>query len=613
MPWAIFNRPSIQLSTLKSYLQQQEDGLSVDTSHPYLETATAIGIETYRLLAEKCWAGEALYSSLLFPEQRDEARRVFQDFLGNKIARSLPDFDRIAGQLDTQLDDWLARPALLNCDLVGFSVCFSQLPATLLAARRLKRLRPQLPIVLGGSTCAPAIASSLLNVFPEIDFVIAGEGERPLLSLCRYLAGLVPEPGPRVLVRSPHHRPASAESFSLEPSDQFADLDSLPLPDFADYFAELRQTRLNFIPTLPVEFSRGCWWNRCAFCNLNLQWSGFRRKSSERMLREVKELSKKYRCLDFCFTDNSLPPAEADRFFAATGKQAHDLSFFGEIRPRGKPETFARYRMGGLLSVQIGIEALADSLLAKMNKGTTVMDNVAAMKYCLDAGIQLDGNLILEFPSSTADEVTETLRVLDFVLPFRPLAAASFFLGHGSPVWQRPKDFGISSRQPHPRNRRLYPREILAQLTLLIDAGRGRRGRQDILWRPVRNKMKVWAAFHRQRTDPGPALSYRDGGEFIIIRQELPGQPVLHHRLHGLSRRLYLACATPVAKKTLLKKSKSVTGQQLDAFLGDLEQKRLLFRHNDQCLALAVRTPGHHSSIQARLPGETQRTIRKRP
>lgn len=590
MPWAIFNRPSIQLSTLKGYLQQQGKGITVDACHPYLETAKAIGTETYRLLSEKCWAGEALYSSLLFPEQRDEARGIFLRNLGHKIARTLADFDRLARQLDTQLDDWLSSLALADCDLVGFSVCFSQLPATLLAARRLKRLRPELPVVLGGSTCAPAIASSLLNVFPEIDFIIAGEGEVPLLSLCSYLAGETSAPGSRVMARS-LNLPASGQSCAEAHTGQIADLDSLPIPGFDDYFAELRQSGLNFIPALPVEFSRGCWWNRCAFCNLNLQWNGFRRKSSERMLREVELLRQKYRCLDFCFTDNSLPPVEADLFFAATGKLGCDLSFFGEIRTVRKPETFARYRRGGMHSVQIGIEAFADSLLAKMNKGTTVMDNVAVMKYCLDAGIQMDGNLILEFPSSTAEEVAETLRVLDFTLPFRPLAVAAFFLGHGSPVWQRPGDFGITSRQPHPWNRRLYPREILAQLSMLIDAGQGGRGRQQTLWRPVRARMKEWAEFHRRRTDPGPALSYRDGGEFIIIRQERPGQPTLHHRLHGLSRQLYLACATPVARKTLLKNSKSITGQQLDAFLSDLEQKRLLFRHGDHCLALAVRAP----------------------
>ncbi|MHB1350390.1 MAG: RiPP maturation radical SAM protein 1 [Desulfobulbus sp.] len=591
MPWAIFHRPSIQLAALKGYLQAMDKSISVTASHPCLAAAGAIGTEAYRLLSEHCWAGEALYSSLLFPEQRERAMRVFRRDLGPGTLRRLPDFDRLAGQLDEQLDVWLAGLSTVDYDLVGFSVCFSQLPATLLAAHRLKQRRPDLPVVLGGSTCAPAIASSLLAVFPQIDFIITGEGEIPLLSLCRFLAGKDPEPDARVLTRSRPARETADQPCSATVAGQIKDLDSLPIPPYEDYFTELRQSGLNFIPELPLEFSRGCWWNRCAFCNLNLQWQGFRRKSSERMLKEVAELRRNYRCLDFCFTDNSLPVAEAQRFFAETAKQDADLSFFGEIRILKNPEAYARYRQGGLRSVQIGIEALADSLLTKINKGTSVMDNVAAMKYCQAAGIRLDGNLIVEFPSSTSEEVAETLRVLDFVLPFRPLAAASFFLGHGSPVWQRPADFGLTGRGQHPWNRDLYPREVLARLSMLIDTGKGGRGRQRDLWQPVRKKMREWSAFHRQRSEQGPALSYRDGGDFLIIRQERPGQPVLHHRLHGLSRELYLACATPATKKDLLKKGKSITGQQLDAFLGDLEQKQLLFRHGDLSLALAVRVP----------------------
>ena len=588
MPWAILNRPSIQLGALQAYLLEQEHTIRVTTCHPYLQVAQRIGIEAYRVLSERCWAGEALYCSLLFPGQREGACQVFRHHLGHKRLRALPDFDRLTPLLDTQLNDWLDRLDLANCDLFGFSVCFSQLPATLLAARRLKQRRPELPVVLGGSTCAPAIAASLLATFPEIDYIVTGEGELPLRNLCAYLAGRAPETGAGILAR--HGTPPAALPPQSCVPVQVRDLDALPHPLFDDYFAELRLSGLNFIPTLPVEFSRGCWWNRCAFCNLNLQWHGFRRKSSERMDREVQALRQRYRCLDFCFTDNSLPPAEADRFFAETARQGLDLSFFGEIRALPDPQAYTRYRRGGLRAAQVGIEALADSLLAKMNKGVTVMENIAAMKYCLEAGILLDGNLILEFPSSTAEEAAETLRVLDFVLPYRPLAAASFFLGHGSPAWRRPGAFGIRQRRPHPYNRRLYPRAILSRLTMLIDAGGGRR--QATLWRPVRRKIEAWAEFHRQRTTPGPALTYRDGGEFLLIRQERPGQETLHHRLTGLSRQLYLACAAPVARKTLLETGKSVTGQQLAAFLQELEAKRLLFLHNDQCLALAVREPG---------------------
>jgi ribosomal peptide maturation radical SAM protein 1 len=589
MPWAIFNRPSIQLSSLRGYLQQQDDTLRVDISHPYLEAARQIGLENYRLISENTWCGEALYCSLLFPERRNLARDVFYRSLDRDIRNSLPDFDTLAGQLDVHLEEWLAQLDFSDCSLVGFTICFTQLPPALLAAGRIKKKYPQIPIVLGGSTCSPRIGSSLLRVFPAIDFIINGEGEQPLLRLCRYLSGKRKHPGHNVQYRETGNDRPQKESEGGIQNDEIQNLDLLPLPDYDDYFLELKNSGLSFIPLLPLEFSRGCWWNRCTFCNLNLQWCGYRNKSSTRVLQEVDQLVAKYRCLDFAFTDNSLPPKEADRFFAATRKMGKDLRFFGEIRTLNNPEKYILYREGGLNSVQVGIESFSNSLLKRMQKGVTVMDNIAAMKYAVEAGIKLDGNLILEFPGSTEKEVEETLHVLDFVLPYRPLKGAGFFLGHGSPVWNDPKQFGLKTVVHHPHNRQLYPEHLLADLEMLIHSFHGDRVAQRGMWKPVREKIRLWSDFHAQRKSGQAPLSYRRGVDFILIRQERPGQETLHHRLHGLSQKIYLACRRPVPIKSLLREFNSITEKQLLNFLADLEQKRLLYIDRDSCLALAVR------------------------
>jgi hypothetical protein len=186
----------------------------------------------------------------------------------------------------------------------------------------------------------------------------------------------------------------------------------------------------------------------------------------------------------------------------------------------------------------------------------------------------------------------ETLRMLDTVLPYRPLTAAGFFLGHGSPVCNRPKEFGITSIVQHPTNKQLYPPELLAKLDMLIKSYRGDRIVQSARWKPVRDKIARWHAFHSSRPNPCiPPLGYRDSGTFLIIRQELPDSQPLHHRLRGLSRQIYLACEQPVARKELLAMFSQVTKDQLSAFLTDLEQKNILYCNTDSCLALAVRTP----------------------
>ncbi len=585
MPWAIFNRPSIQLGTLKAYLRQQLDQIEVECCHPYLEVAAAVGLDNYRLISESPWAAEALYCGLLFPEQQAKAEQVFRQSLKDKAGT---DYRELLPKLDGQLQNWLDRQDFSHCSLIGFSVCFSQLPASLYAARAIKNRWPDIPIVFGGSTCTSALGNSLLNIFPEIDYVITGEGEKPLKELLLHLDNTTPLTSSNILARQQIAIPSATHSKNQE----IADLADLPLPDYEDYFQQMKASGLDFIPVLPLEFSRGCWWNKCTFCNLNLQWQGYRYKKSSQVLDEVKKMMQKYQCIDFTFTDNALPIKEADRFFAAMADSGPDLRFFGEIRTLKKAATYNQYRKGGLYSVQIGIEALSDSLLSRMCKGTTVMDNIAAMKFAMAAGMVLDGNLILEFPGSTEQEIEETLRLLDMVLPFRPLTAAGFFLGHGSPICNRPQKFAIKSIVQHPTNQKLYPAKVLDRLDMLIKSYRGDRTVQTARWKPVRNKIDRWHSFHNNRPNPStPALSYRDGGNFLVIRQELPDSRPLHHRLRGLSRQIYLACEQPVARKKLLSRFSQVTKEQLFAFLADLEQKNILYCNTTSCLALAVRTP----------------------
>ena len=89
------------------------------------------------------------------------------------------------------------------------------------------------------------------------------------------------------------------------------------------------------------------------------------------------------------------------------------------------------------------------------------------------------------------------------------------------------------------------------------------------------------------------ALSYREGGDFIIIRQDRPGQPIQKHRLTETSRKIYLACRTPISINSLLNEFNSVTEKALRMFLNDLEEKKLVYSNHDQYLALAVQQSEH--------------------
>lgn len=582
MPWALFNRPSIQLGILKAYVEQQTN-LHVELFHPYLGYAQQLGTNLYHQISLSGWAGEALFAPLLFPEVGRKSEQLFINSLSPKH-RTGTDYPTLVAHLRNRSDRLLERLLAQNYLLVGFSVCFNQLLGSLYIARRLKEISPKTVIVFGGTSCCSDAGNSLLQTFPQLDFVVDGEGEQALVALCLYLTGKASSLPATVRCRPP--MPA------ITPATFLSDLSSLPTPDYRSYHNEMRDIfpSAPFIPTLPVEFSRGCWWNKCTFCNLNLQWQNYRSKSHQQILAEVESLSRRHEALDFVFTDNALPPKEADSFFAATAHRNPGHRFFAEIRTLSSPQRLAGYRHGGLDTVQIGIEALSTSLLKKMGKGTTAINNIAAMKMGLANNITVEGNLIVEFPQTTPSEISATMAALDFVLPYPPLQVARFFLGYGSPIARHPKPHGIKAITVHPNSRLLFPPEILPTLTLLAQGYRGDRARQQRLWRPIRKKLAKWQAFHASRQhNASPPLSFRDGGTFLIIRQELPDGSCLHHRLRGLSRKIYLFCDIPRKLSEIGIHFKTLPLEKIEKFCTELQHKKLLFREDDRVLALAVK------------------------
>jgi len=585
MPWSIFNRPSIQLGCLKAFLER-EMNCQVDCFHPYLHIARAIGIDHYQKISLDCWAGEALFAPLLFAGQKSKAGELFSSGFTKK--ESPPNFDNLVTTIQQTCSKWLESIEYNRYNLIGFSICFSQLLSSLYMARLFKSANNSIPIVFGGSSCSGDTGKSLLHHFSEIDYVIDGEGENALLSLCKSL-------------KDHSSKASKLGSFpklerSTRETDEIADINQLPFPDYTPYFEEKTQIfpKEPFIPTLPLEFSRGCWWNKCSFCNLNLQWKKYRMKSANRMVEETAHLVQQYKCLNFTFTDNALPLKQADSYFRILASQPLDLNFFAEIRAICQPERLKIYSQGGLSTVQVGIESLSNSLLKKMAKGTSVIDNIATMKLCSENKIQVEGNLITEFPTTTESEIQETLKNLDFVLPYHPLIPATFFLGRGSPIEKNCTRFGIRSITQHHKTRKLFPLKYKNSLEQLVKGYRGDRMLQHKLWKPVHEKIARWQSFHTMRSDKRKEpLQYRDGGTFLIIRQEQPSNQTLQHRLTGLSRKIYLFCHIPRTTTDILTHFKGLKEETLLTFVTELCNKRLMFYGNDKILSLAIRQTPH--------------------
>ena len=581
LPWPLFARPSVQLGVLKGYLKKVWPELQVKAMHPYLFVARDLGYELYHQISQSGWLSESISFALLFPEREESLKK-----LALKGARRWGvsfSFEETVALVRKSLESYFSNQNWEDYRAVGISVCLNQLGASLWAARWIKENYPELPVIFGGSTCAEDLGRGLLATFPWVDFVINREGERPLYLLLKHLLSDGPFPEKGVFFRN-KGQIAGGGSLELSPSE-------IPSPIYEDYLKEVLSlpSEKRFFPMIPLEASRGCWWFKCQFCNLNLQWRGFRKKPLQQVLREI-EAHAASGFLDFAFMDNSFPLKEARDLFEILSSHQRDYHIFAELRACYRRKDYQVFARGGLKWVQIGIEALSSSLLKRLRKGTRLIENVAAMRHCEEAGIELEANLILEFPGSTPEEVEETLKTLPYVFPFRPLKCVPFWLGYGSPVFKDPKAFGIQKIYPHPYYRHLLPAKFLKSFVPLIWAYRGDRGFQQKIWRPVKEAVKNWEKKYRAlRKTHGPLLSYREGGNFILIRQVLPDGKILHHRLKGISRKIYLFLRDIRSWPEIISQFSGLPASQLKSFLEDLTRKRLLFGEEDRFLALAIR------------------------
>ncbi|MFW5989391.1 MAG: RiPP maturation radical SAM C-methyltransferase [Desulfosudaceae bacterium] len=600
-PWPMFSRPSIQLGALKAYLLRHTPEVTIFAHHFFLEMAAALGYPVYRLLARETWLAESLYAALLYPDRRQTAQALFL-----RQAKRFPglrqhSFDDLTTRVKTVTDNFIQQINWSALDMAGFSICLCQLIASLYMIRQIRAAAPNLPLMAGGAVGGASTAVDLLTVFPEIDLIVLGEGELPLTRLAAHFhsgGGCHDLPDFPGIIHRKTRNPETAQ-FS-----QLPDLETLPPPDYSDYFAALAKLPADqrFFPALPVESSRGCWWQAgrkssggCAFCNLNAQWQGYRTKSSDQVADEIDRLTDTGRVLSVAFMDNALPPAQSRHTLELLAERGKDLQYFAELRANTSRLVLEQLGSSGMSEVQIGLEALSSNLLRKMNKGATALDNLTVMKHCEALGLKNLANLIFHFPGSDETDVSETLDTIRFARVFRPPRIVYFWLGRHSPVWRQPRKFGLKAVFNHPFYKYLFPADVYRQVRFPIQDYRGDKQVQRRIWRPVDRAVRQWHQDYeqlRRQASAGPILIRQDGGSFLIIRERRISEEPVNHRLEGYSRKIYLFCDLPRPLEEVCQRFAPLPADRIQAFTAMMIDKGLMFKEKGRILSLAVPVSG---------------------
>ncbi|MBW2070746.1 MAG: RiPP maturation radical SAM C-methyltransferase [Deltaproteobacteria bacterium] len=613
MPWPLANRPSIQLAALKSFLLRERPDIEVHCYHLYVEVANLLQVQNYNIIAERTWAAESVYGYLLNPDKQNDNVKLFRKELKRAKGAVSLELPEIASKIELLHRDKHLPLPWHSYDLIGFSICLCQLTSSLYMIRALRLLLPECRIVAGGSACAGELGRSLLAQLPEIDFVISGEGELPLLQLVSHLQNGDMEnldSCPGLWWRDSN---GSIRGGGIQ---QLDDLAQLPPGDFEDYFKQLHALAdlANLIPSLPVETSRGCWWHRftpaaggrgCRFCNLNLQWQGYRSKKPYQVVHEIEQLSRGHAILKFFFVDNILDPDLLDEIFEQLYSLGSSLELFVELRASVSLPQLIRMRRAGVTEAQIGIESLSTRLLRKFNKGTTAIQNIEIMKHCETLGIRHHSNLLCGFPGSDEEDVAETLENLQYVQYYQPLRLVRFWLGQNSPVALSPARYGIRRLSNHPNYRLLLPGSLGDTLCLMLKTYHGDRTRQKGLWRPVNRQLKKWQQHYsscRNAHNHMPILSYRDGSDFLLIRRRHADKETETFRMRQTSAAIYRYCETVQPMAAIRESFPHFSLDHIQTFIKDMVRRRLMFQEKDRVLSLAVNEEPHRLLCGHRAP-----------
>jgi len=597
MPFASPLTPSIQLGTLHAYLKNK--GIPADVYHAYLKCADTLGPELYYFISSILFTDELYYPALLYPDHFNKYGRKIKNYYNKTIKKYTYIkpvlFEAVLDKIRSFNEELLTSINFSKYSLIGFSVTYDQLRPSLYLAREIKQKYPHISIVFGGAGCAGELGIGLLESFNEIDFVVSGEGEETLASLFQGLKNKKFNDIKGLIWRSD-----SSVKFNGPPEKLSAE--HLPIPEYEDYFTKLETYSLelkDFIRnhiSIPIEGSRGCWWNKCTFCNLNMQYSSYREKSVDQIVHEIDCQVAKYQCQSIRFMDNVQRVNDFDELMKRLKSLKKNLNIFLEIRAgRLKKEDYQLMQSAGVKTVQIGVEAFAKGMLKKMNKGVTTIENIAALKYCQEFGILPLYNLIINYPNESDPDFQESAENINFLKNFVPPASViSMQLCHQSPVFNDAERFNIKEKRMPKNALWFFPDKIWKTFIPL------KYNYTKIL--DLKDKTAEWQELFNAWKQTGekrisiPLLYYQDSTDFLSITDNssrVPSKSILK----GIERELYLFCDTIQTRENILKRFTNLSNSQMEEITKRWIAAQWMFREGEKFISLAIKLDPIHSPL----------------
>ncbi len=355
------------------------------------------------------------------------------------IAASLENEGSNAEIIDLDAQN-ITRKNLKNClmksDAVGINVYINNYTTAADVAKKIKEIDSDIPLIIGGPHCT-LLKKNVFTHVPNADISVESEGEHVILDLISYFKG--------VKKLSDIHGINYKENNKIKsgkPLQVINDLDSLAFParhltekyDYGTFDWGLRPKK-KFTTMIS---SRGCPF-KCRFCTRfgNIKGWSFRRRSVNNIIREIQEISEKYRSI-MIVDDN----------FLSDKKETHvimdklieldlnlELYILGARVDTAEVNLYKKMKKAGVKYIGFGIESGNQDVLNYYNKKITLLQIRKAVSLAREMDFITQGFFIFGAPMETKTHFNNTIKFaisLPFdIVVFQPLAYEI-----GSDIWE---------------------------------------------------------------------------------------------------------------------------------------------------------------------------------
>lgn len=296
---------------------------------------------------------------------------------------------------------------------VGFTAVTVSVHKAAKLAKMVKKANPNIITLIGGPHLT-AIPIETMELFPEFDIGVVGEGELVVQRLLYALenrvsldkiAGLVFRQNGKIINTG---RAEYIENLDTLPFDTWDLLPKFPL----SYKSSVH--KLGRWPTTSLISSRGCPY-QCRFCDNSMFGRKVRGYSAGYLIEEIKYLQKTYGIKDIFFNDDNflMLKKRLNEFCDLLHKEKIDLTWgcYGRIDNINDIQMLKMMKGAGCWRISFGLESGSQEILDFYKKNETLEQMERVISWTRKVGIRSKGFFML----GNFLETEETLRkTIDF-------------------------------------------------------------------------------------------------------------------------------------------------------------------------------------------------------